>query len=105
MSAYEQLVAQRPELEGMPIIAILEPDGHQTVCPVAEGILDDAPMRKIVTEAFGDLLEARKISKESFVHEMVNDGKFARCTCGAAWGYFEGGFGCPNAPRDERADN
>lgn len=64
MNLYEQLTAERPELRGMPVIAILEPDTHMAVCPVAVGILDDEPMRPFVMEAFTDLLEARKISKE-----------------------------------------
>lgn len=110
MTAYEQLAAQRPEMDGMPIIAILEPDGHQAIIPMAAGILDDEPMRPVVVGAFADLLEARKISKahgpdpEPAVHEMVDDGKFARCRCGEAWGYFPGGFGCPDAPTETDAD-
>jgi hypothetical protein len=47
----------------MPIIAILEPDTHQAVCPVAVGILDDEPMRPFVLEAFTALLEAREVSR------------------------------------------
>lgn len=104
-SLYDQMTAGRPELTGLPLIAILEPDGHQAVVPVAVGILDDEPTRGIVMDMFSDLLTARRISKargrpEARVeHGLVDGGKFARCKCGNAWGHFPGGFGCPDADR------
>lgn len=62
MKPYEHLAASAG-VYGMPIIAILDPDGHMAVCPIAVGLLEDEPAKGLVVEAFSDLLEARLISK------------------------------------------
>lgn len=70
LSVYELLCAMRPDMAGLPIIAIIEPDGHLAAIPVAVGILDDEPMAGVVKDMFGDLLEARAISKARASEEV-----------------------------------